>query len=67
MMLADFGADVIQVVRPGFTTFGDSYAGDVADDPYINSRFQPYDAVMRNKRSLALDLKSERGSRFSRA
>ncbi len=61
MMLADFGADVIQVVRPGFTSFGDSYAGDVAEDPYINSRFQPHDAVMRNKRSLALDLKSDRG------
>ena len=61
MMLADFGADVIQIVRPGFTSFGDSYAGDVADDPYINSRFQPHDAVMRNKRSLALDLKSARG------
>ena len=61
MMLADFGAEVIQIVRPGFDTFGDSYAGDVADDPYINSRFQPYDAVMRNKRSLALNLKSEKG------
>ena len=66
MMLADFGADVIQVLRPGFTTFGDSYAGDVADDPYINARFQPYDAVMRNKRSLALDLKSARGGEIFR-
>lgn len=66
MLLADFGADVIQVVRPGFTTFGDSYAGDVADDPYINSRFQPHDAVMRNKRSLALDLKSTRGQEIFR-
>ncbi len=66
MMLADFGADVVQIVRPGFATFGDSYAGDVADDPYINSRFQPHDAVMRNKRSLALDLKSERGREIFR-
>lgn len=66
MLLADFGADVIQVVRPGFTTFGDSYAGDVANDPYINSRFQPHDAVMRNKRSLALDLKSTRGQEIFR-
>ncbi len=66
MMLADFGADVIQVVRPGFTVFGDAYAGDIADDPYINSRFQPYDAVMRNKRSLALDLKSTDGAALLR-
>ena len=66
MLLADFGADVIQIVRPGFTTFGDAYAGDVAGDPYINSRFQPYDAVMRNKRSLALNLKSERGREIFR-
>ncbi len=66
MLLADFGAEVIQVVRPGFATFGDSYAGDVADDPYINSRFQPFDAVMRNKRSLALDLKSESGQAIFR-
>lgn len=66
MMLGDFGADVIQIVRPGFTSFGDNYAGDVADDPYINSKFQPFDAVMRNKRSLALDLKTEHGRKIFR-
>ncbi len=61
MMLGDFGADVIQIVRPGFSSFGSTYAGDIADDPYITSRFQPFDTVMRNKRSLALDLKSASG------
>lgn len=66
MMLADFGAEVIQIVRPGFELFGSSYAGDVAEDPYINSRGKPHDAVMRNKRSLALDLKSERGKSIMR-
>lgn len=66
MMLADFGADVIQVVRPGFDGFASAYGGDVADDPYIRSRFQPYDAVMRNKRSLALNLKAEAGQAIFR-
>ena len=61
MMLADFGADVVHVIRPGMTALGDIYCGDVGDDPYVASRFRPYDAVMRNKRSLALDLKDARG------
>ena len=42
-------------------SFGQTYAGDIGNDPYINARFQPYDAVMRNKRSLALNLKDDRG------
>ena len=66
MMLADFGAEVIQIIRPGFELFGSSYAGDVAEDPYINSRGKPHDAVMRNKRSLALDLKSDAGKAVMR-
>ena len=66
MMLADFGADVIQIVRPGFDGFVSAYAGDIADDPYIRSRFKAYDAVMRNKRSLALDLKAEAGQAIFR-
>ncbi len=61
MLLADFGADVTHIIRPGMKTFGQTYGGDVGNDPYINSRFQPYDAVMRNKRSLALNLKDDRG------
>ena len=64
MMLGDFGADVVQIVRPGFSSLGQAYAGDIADDPYIAARFQNYDAVMRNKRSLALDLKSEEGKKI---
>ena len=61
MLLADFGADVTHIIRPGLKTFAQTYGGDIADDPYINSRFQPYDAIMRNKRSLALNLKDDRG------
>ncbi len=61
MLLADFGAEVIHIIRPGMKSFGQTYGGDIGNDPYINSRFQPYDAVMRNKRSLALNLKDEQG------
>ncbi|RWN48081.1 CaiB/BaiF CoA-transferase family protein [Mesorhizobium sp.] len=61
MMLSDFGAAVVHVVRPATGTFGQTYGGDIADDPYITSRFQPHDAVNRNKRSLALDLKTTKG------
>lgn len=61
MMLADFGADVLHVVRPGLGSLSELYGGDVSADPYITLRFQPHDAVMRNKRSLALNLKTEAG------
>ncbi len=61
MLLADFGAEVIHVIRPGMKNFGQTYGGDIGNDPYVNSRFQPYDAVMRNKRSLALNLKHDKG------
>ena len=46
MLLADMGADVVRVERPGGTT-----------DPAIAAR----DVVNRGKRSVALDLKSEPG------
>jgi alpha-methylacyl-CoA racemase len=61
MMLSDFGADVIHIVRPGLAALTDSYDKSLGTDPYIALRFQPHDAVMRNKRSLALNLKSSEG------
>ena len=56
MNLGDMGADVIKVERP-----------DGGDDtrkfgpPFINEVSTYYLAINRNKRSIALDLKSERG------
>ncbi|MET7904909.1 CaiB/BaiF CoA-transferase family protein [Streptomyces sp. NPDC005336] len=47
MVLADLGADVVRVDRPGST-------GGLRIDP-------DYDLANRNKRSVLLDLKSERG------
>lgn len=54
-LLADFGADVIKVERPG--------AGDWSRrwGPYIGDLSLPYVSLNRNKRSLTLNLKSEAG------
>jgi len=60
MMLADFGAEVIHIARPGATGLGDTHAGGEPRKP-VSVRFQPHDALMRGKRSLALDLKSRQG------
>ena len=55
MVLCDLGADVIKVERPG--------AGDVArrTAPIVNGESAYFFSVNRGKRSMALDLKSERG------
>ncbi len=60
MILADFGAEVVHVTRP---VAGGSphYPGPIGEDPYTAVRFKPFDAAMRGKRSLALDLKSAEG------
>ena len=55
LLLADMGADVIKIERP-----------DGGDDtrkmgPYVNGWAAPFLAINRNKRSVALDLKSEKG------
>ena len=56
MLLADMGADVIKVEKP-----------DGGDDnrrmgpPFISGRSAAFLAINRNKRSLAVDLRSERG------
>jgi crotonobetainyl-CoA:carnitine CoA-transferase CaiB-like acyl-CoA transferase len=56
-MLADYGADVIKIERPGA---GDLSRTSLADDPdgLNNPVFR---SLNRNKRSIALDLRSETG------
>lgn len=52
MLLADLGADVVKVEPPG--------AGDPTRA--MGGGFSPFGAVNRNKRSLAVDLRDERGA-----
>ena len=60
-MLADYGADVIKVERPGA---GDLSLDLVADDP--DGQDNPiFCSLNRNKRSVALDLRSEAGKASS--
>jgi len=56
-MLADYGADVIKIERPGA---GDLSRTSIADDPggLNNPVFQ---SLNRNKRSIALDLRGDAG------
>lgn len=58
MLLADFGADVIHVAAPNERVASSGYLKTVAEDPMMGTRFSEHDAVMRNKRSMRLDLKS---------
>jgi crotonobetainyl-CoA:carnitine CoA-transferase CaiB-like acyl-CoA transferase len=56
MMLADYGADVIKVERPGKGDESRSWA------PFFDGQLSHYfAAVNRNKRSLAVDLKHKEG------
>ena len=59
MLLADHGADVIKVERP---------EGDDARymPPFVNGQSSPFMLWNRNKRSIALDLKEERGRALCR-
>jgi crotonobetainyl-CoA:carnitine CoA-transferase CaiB-like acyl-CoA transferase len=54
-LLADFGADVIKVERPGAGDWSRSWG------PYIEGVSMPYASLNRNKRSLAVDLKAASG------
>lgn len=55
MQLADLGADVIKIERPG--------VGDIvrSTGPFIDGESSPYLLINRNKRSLSLDMSSEAG------
>ncbi len=68
MMLGDLGADVIKIespTRPDAARFVASVAGIPNLMPDGHSAL--FEAVNRNKRSLALDLKTERGREIFRA
>ncbi len=54
-LLADFGADVIKVERPGMGDWSRQWG------PFVGDVSLPYAGLNRNKRSLALNLKDERG------
>jgi crotonobetainyl-CoA:carnitine CoA-transferase CaiB-like acyl-CoA transferase len=57
-LLADFGADVIKVERPGMGDWSRSWG------PYIDGMSAPYASLNRNKRSVAVDLQTEAGKRI---
>jgi crotonobetainyl-CoA:carnitine CoA-transferase CaiB-like acyl-CoA transferase len=62
MLLGDLGADVVKVEHPG--------GGDETrawGPPFLGEQSTYYLAVNRNKRSVALDLKSDEGRRAARA
>ena len=54
-LLADFGADVVKIERPGSGDWSRSWG------PYIDGVSMPYASLNRNKRSIAIDLKSPSG------
>ena len=56
-MLADYGADVIKIERPGA---GDLSRASLADDPEGQNN-PVFRSLNRNKRSVALDLRGEAG------
>jgi crotonobetainyl-CoA:carnitine CoA-transferase CaiB-like acyl-CoA transferase len=56
MMMADMGADVIKVERPGK---GDDTRG--YGPPFVNGESTYFMSVNRNKRSMTLNFKNERG------
>jgi crotonobetainyl-CoA:carnitine CoA-transferase CaiB-like acyl-CoA transferase len=60
MQLADLGADVVKVENPD--------GGDLtrASGPFLDGESSPFVRLNRNKRSLALDLKSEKGKEVFR-
>jgi crotonobetainyl-CoA:carnitine CoA-transferase CaiB-like acyl-CoA transferase len=54
-LLADYGADVIKVERPGAGDWSRSWG------PFIDGVSMPYASLNRNKRSIAVDLKAPAG------
>ena len=56
-LLGDFGADVIKVERPGSGDWSRSWG------PFVGDASLPFISLNRNKRSVALDLKTPEGKR----
>ena len=54
-LLADYGADVIKIERPGVGDWSREWG------PFVKGVSMPYASLNRNKRSMAFDLKSEMG------
>ncbi|MFI9402488.1 CaiB/BaiF CoA transferase family protein [Nocardia sp. NPDC052316] len=61
MLLADLGAEVIKVERPGA---GDDTRG--WGPPFAQGQATYFQSVNRNKTSVALDLRSDEGQRYAR-
>jgi len=57
-MLADFGADVIKVERPGSGDLSRNFFGEPSEEAMNNAVFS---SLNRNKRSIEIDTKSETG------
>jgi crotonobetainyl-CoA:carnitine CoA-transferase CaiB-like acyl-CoA transferase len=60
LLLADFGADVIKVEDTGQGDYV-RWAPPYYDGPEVSARGAPFMALNRGKRSIRVDLKSERG------
>ena len=57
-MLADFGADVIKIERPGAGDLSRNFFGETSEEAMNNAVFA---SLNRNKRSVEIDTKSEDG------
>ena len=57
-ILADYGADVIKIERPGEGDWSRSWG------PFIEGVSTPFASLNRNKRSIAVNLKAEAGKRI---
>jgi len=64
MTLADFGADVVKIEAP---RKGDDFRHYPPVDPQLEAQGAPYLWTNRNKKSLALDMKSEGGLAVAKA
>lgn len=64
MTLADFGADVIKIESP---KKGDDFRHYPPVDPELEAQGAPYLWTNRNKKSLALDMKSQAGLEVAKA
>lgn len=61
--LADFGADVIKIERPGSGDLSRNFFGEPSEEAMNNA---VYSSLNRNKRSIEIDTKSEEGKQMVR-